>query len=502
MSQPFILAIDEGTTNAKAIAVDREGGVIAKGSVSLKLTHPKPGWAEQDPEEIWQATLEAIQQCLITLDSNDLSGIAISNQRESIVMWERSTGNALSPLISWQCRRSQTLCKDIAQRPAANLVKAATGSVIDPLFPASKIAWLLDQDETLFRRAEQGEICFGTVDTWLTWKFTAGRAFVTDYSNASRYQLFNIHDLVWDHELLALYGIPFNALPEVISSSGFRGNSCDVPGIANGIPLLAQIGDSHAALYGHGGFVKGMAKATYGTGSSLMTRVDHAPLVDNGVCTTVAWHDGQASLALEGNITHSGSAIQYMSRLLGIPEIQQLSALAFSEQSNQGVYFVPALSGLGAPYWDAAARGTICGLTESATPATLARAAFESVVFQVADLFYAMQKAGGIKLKALSVDGGATQNSALMQLQADLLQVPIIRSELAEVSAIGAAYLAGKALAWWNDYPTLAELPRTTQTILPNPDNHQIQMDYLRWKDAVARARFQNDTNSNNNVEA
>lgn len=491
MSNPFILAIDEGTTNAKAIAVAQNGQMIAKGSEPVLLTHPNPGWAEQDPESIWLATLNAMQSCVDGLDIAQLSGIAISNQRESIVMWERSSGKALSPLISWQCRRSEAVCDDIAKRPGAEKIKDFTGSVIDPLFPASKIVWLLQSNSEYQRRAEAGELCIGTVDSWLVWKLSGGEQFVTDYSNASRYQLFNIHDLVWDSELLNLYGVPSACLPEVISSSVVRGVTKNVPGFPDGVPLLAQVGDSHAALYGHGGFAKGVVKATYGTGSSLMTRVDQAPAMDNGVCTTVAWHDGQTSLALEGNITHTGSAIQYMSRLLGITDINKLSELAWSESSNQGVYFVPALAGLGAPYWDAKARGTICGLTDAATPATLARAVFESVVFQIADLFFAMQEAGNTELKSLSVDGGPTKNLALMQLQADLLQVPIIRSEVAEVSAMGAAYLAGKALGWWSSYEALSALPRETQTIQPNSANQQVQNDYKQWKVAVERARFQ-----------
>jgi len=493
MNRPYILAIDEGTTNAKAIAVDNGGVMIAKGSTTLSMTHPQPGWAEQDPNAIWRATLEAIAHCLHSLDINLLSGIAVSNQRESIMAWDRTSGSPLSPLLSWQCHRSEDLCIKIAKKAGAERIKDITGSVIDPLFPASKIAWLFESDNTLQKRAENGEVCIGTVDTWLVWNLTHGKTFTTDYSNASRYQLFNIRDLVWDNELLALYNIPRCCLPDVISSSVLRGVTNKVDGLPNNIPILSQIGDSHAALYGQGGYQNGVMKASYGTGSSLMTCTDQSPILNSGISTTIAWHDGAVSLALEGNITHTGAAIQYISKLLGIDDIDQLSKLAWSVKNNQGVYFVPALAGLGAPYWNTKARGMICGLTEAATPATLARATFESVVFQVADLFFAMKEVGNIELNALSVDGGPTKSTELMQLQADLLSVPIIRSDIPEVSAMGAAYLAGKALGWWTNHQALSALPTATHTIIPNSDNQQIKQNYKQWKVAVERTRFQTD---------
>lgn len=495
MSQPFILAIDEGTTNAKAIAVGIDGQVLAKGSKPVALTHPNPGWAEQDPEAIWEATQSAMKDCIAALPDNELSGIAISNQRESVLIWDRKTGEALTPLVSWQCRRSEEICERIAAKPAAKQVKALTGSVIDPLYPASKINWLLSNIECGPERAASGEICAGTVDSWLVWKLTGMKVFVTDASNASRYQLFNINTFKWDPLLLELYEVPESCLPEMIPSSGLRGKTSGLGFLQDGIPVLSQAGDSHAALYGQGGFNPGVAKATYGTGSSLMVRIDKQPERDLGVCSTVAWHDGTPSLAMEGNITHTGSAIKFIAKMLGYTDIDALSELAFSVEDTNGVFFVPALAGLGAPYWDAKARGCICGLTDAATPAHIARAAFESVAYQVADLLFAMEKSGDKVLSELSVDGGPTMNPALMQFQADVLQKRIVKRDIAEVSALGAVFLAGKALGWWPDYDSLSSLLPPCEIITPNSDAQRAQSSYESWKQAVARARFRPDDN-------
>ncbi len=491
MSQPFILAIDEGTTNAKAIAVSQTGNVLSKGSVPVQLVHPHPGWAEQDPEAIWAAIEAAMKSCLESLDSTLLAGIAISNQRESVLIWDRDSGEALTPLVSWQCRRSEGICAEIANKPEAELVKTLTGSVIDPLFPASKIRWLLDSIENGTERAVNGELCAGTVDSWLVWKLTGGKQFVTDASNASRYQLFNINTFSWDPQLLDLYQIPQQCLPEIRPSSGERGVTAGVSCLTDGVPILSQAGDSHAALYGQGGFNPGVVKATYGTGSSLMVRIDTAPKHDLGVCTTVAWDDGKPSLAMEGNITHTGSGIKFISKMLGIEDINKLSDMAWSVEDTGGVFFVPALAGLGAPYWDVKARGLITGLTDAATPAHIARAAFESVAYQVADLLFAMEASADISLSELSVDGGPTNNHHLMQFQADLLQKRIVKRDVVEVSALGAAFFAGKALGWWPDYQSLSKLLPASEVIEPNPNADLIRNNYKLWKQAVCRARFQ-----------
>lgn len=490
MSQPFILAIDEGTTNAKAIAVGQSGDVLSKASIPVQLRHPHPGWAEQDPEEIWAATEEAMKSCLMGLDERLLAGIAISSQRESVLIWDRSSGEALTPLVSWQCRRSEKICAEIAKNPEVELVRELTGSVIDPLFSASKINWLLNNIDNGIARALNGELCAGTVDSWLVWKLTGGKQFVTDVSNASRYQLFNINTLCWEPILLELYQIPVQCLPEVLPSSGERGVTSGVSCVADGVLILSQTGDSHAALYGQGGFNPSIVKATYGTGSSLMVRIDEAPKHYLGVSTTVAWDDGKPSLAMEGNITHTGSGIKFISRMLGIKDMSKLSDMAWSVEDTEGVFFVPALAGLGAPYWDVKACGLITGLTDASTPFHIARAAFEAVAFQIADLFFTMQLSAGVKFSTLSVDGGPSKNRQLIQFQADLLQVPIIRNENAEISALGAAYMAGRALGWWPEYSDLDALPRVVEIIQPNPENTLIKDNYKQWKVAIEKARY------------
>lgn len=485
---PYILAIDEGTTNAKAITINPQGHILSKGSQPVTLSHPKPGWAQQDPEMIWQATLQAIEQSLHDLPVEKLSGIAISNQRESVLIWERATGRPLTPVVSWQCRRSESICQEIAEKPGAEQIKALTGSVLDPLFPASKIVWLLRDLENGFERASAGELCVGTIDTWLVWKLTGGQSYVTDYSNASRYLLFNIHQLNWDPLLLELFGISVQCLPDIIPSCGERGETQPCGVIPAGIAIHSQIGDSHAALYGQGGYQLGVVKATYGTGSSLMTSVEPGDVGDSSISTTVAWHDGEPRLALEGNITHTGAAIQYMAQLLGVADVNQLSDMAWSVADNSGVYFIPALAGLGAPHWKPQAKGVICGLTDASTPEVLARAAFESIAYQIADLFFAMQDATGRHLEQLWVDGGPTKNKALMQFQADLLQVPLVRNNLAEVSALGAGYLAGKSLGWWKTYQELSDLPRSAEVIQPNSNSESIQASYRHWQKLIHKA--------------
>jgi glycerol kinase len=494
MSKPFLIAIDEGTTNAKAITVDSDGYIGAKGSVPVSLNHPQPGWAEQDPWQIWQATESAITQCLDKSDIANLKGIGVSNQRESVLVWERKTGLPLTPIISWQCRRSESLCQAIACKPEAARVIQLTGLALDPLFPAAKIAWLLDSIPDGQDRAQRGDLCVGTVDVWLVWNLTKGEAFVTDHSNASRYQLFNIHTLAWDDELLRIFNIPRACLPRVLPSSELRGYTRHCKALPDGIPILSQIGDSHAALYGQGGFNPGTVKATYGTGSSLMTRIDHVPVRDFGLSSTIAWHDGAMNLALEGNITHTGAGLAFVSRILGIHDFDQLSQMAQSTATNAGVYFVPALSGLGAPYWDTQVRGMFCGLTDATTPAIMARAGIESIAYQIADVFHAMESASDQRLDALLVDGGATKNSWLMQFQADLLQRTIVRNKVAEISAVGAGYLAGKAIGWWNSHRQLSALPRDVEFIEPKIQTSEMIENYRQWKAAVARARFNSNT--------
>jgi len=494
MTSPIILAIDEGTTNAKVVAVDSHGQIRARGNVGVAMNHPAPGLAEQDPLEIWNAVCEALTGCLQQLGTVTVAGIAISNQRESVLVWQRQDGKPLTPVVSWQDRRSETYCQNLQAAGHGELIARLTGLPVDPLFPAAKIRALLHDIPDGIARAEHGELCIGTMDCWLNWQLTAGRSFTTDYSNAARTQLFNIYRGEWDDELLKLFGIPRTALAEVRPSASHHGEVQinTIAGLPMGTPILALIGDSHAALYAQRSVCGNVVKATYGTGSSLMLSLPEPVGRGNQLSTTLAWHDGELNYALEGNITHTGSGAAWLGKMLGVSDPAVLTQLAQSADSNQGVYYVPALSGLGAPWWDLHARGMICGLTDAATPAVLARAALESLVYQIADVFFAMENATGERLESLCVDGSATQNRWLMQLQADVLQRPLIIQPAAEISALGATLLAGKTLGWWQDGTPLAALANCGKRLLPQPEQQKtMQQNYKQWLEAVARCRFQ-----------
>ncbi|SDU92161.1 FGGY family carbohydrate kinase [Pseudomonas mucidolens] len=483
---PLILAIDEGTSNAKAVLVNELGQVIARGSRPLSLSHPQDGFSEQDPEQIWANTLAAIDECLSGID-RPLSAVAISNQRESVVAWDRRTGEALSPCISWQCRRSTPLCAQLHAQGAQASVLAKTGLALDPMFSAGKMRWILDHLEQGHARAAAGEICLGTVDSWLLYKLSGGQVFATDYSNAARTQLFNLHTQAWDPELLVLFAIPLAALPRIQPSAGFFAETVATGRLPAGIPVMAMIGDSHAALYGQGGFVPGLVKATLGTGTSLMTPMSGPIASTHGLSTTLAWHDGTApTYAMEGNIVHTGAAVQWASRLVAGESLDQLTEQAAQLPDNGGVYFVPALSGLGAPHWQAQARGLICGLTEATSGAHILRASLESIGYQIRDVFDAMQQDTGSPMTALWVDGGATRNRWLMQFLANLLQCPVVRSLSPEVSALGAAHLAGRALGIWSDDEALAQLERPRERFEPETEA-SMETHYSAWKRALER---------------
>lgn len=493
MVGPVILAIDEGTTNAKAIAVNRAGQVVARGSCGLTLHHPQPGLAEQDAEAVWRAVREAVARCLAGCSGTPVAAIAISNQRESVLIWQRHDGKPLTPLVSWQDRRSEAFCRDLRSAGKAPRITGLTGLAVDPMFPAAKLTGMLAAIPNGLARAQAGELCIGTVDSWLSWKLSAGTCFVTDHANAARTQLYSLHSNSWDDELLGLFQIPRAALPEIVPSASAQGAvACDdITGLAPGTPILARIGDSHAALQAQRRGSEEVVKATYGTGSSLMMSMATSLLTENGLSTTVAWHDGEIRYAFEGNITHTGSGAAWLGRMLGIDDPLRLTALAESCADNQGIYFVPALSGLGAPWWDLQARGMVCGLTDAATPAVLARVALESIVFQIADVFFAMEQASGLRLPALCVDGSATANLWLMQLQADVLQRPLLRAPTAEVSALGAALLAGKMLSWWQQGSDMAALQGSSVITPRETCAREMQDNYKGWLDAVARCRYQ-----------
>lgn len=442
MSGPgLVLAIDQGTTNTKALLVSADGRVHHQASVPNHVTYPQSGWAEQSATALVEGVRQVIAEVVAKAGDAGILAVAISNQRESIVVWDAQTGEPIGPCVIWQCRRSAPKCAELREAGHAGVIESKTGLALDPLFPAGKIAWLLDNVPGARERAERGELRCGTVDSWLLWTLTGGAVHATDHSNASRTQLFNTQSLEWDAELAGLFDVPLSLLPEVRSSDAEFGRIAG--GDLDGLPIHAMIGDSHAALYGHGVRAPGTVKATYGTGTSLMALVPERVLSQHGLSSTIAWSQGgRVAHALEGNISVSGQAAAFMAELLGIKDAAALSALAESVDDSNGAAFVPALVGLGAPYWRADARGTISGLSLGTKPAHLARAALEAIAFQVADVFSAMEQDMGAPMGELRADGGASRNGFLMQFQADILGRSVATAAAPEVSALGAAALA------------------------------------------------------------
>jgi glycerol kinase len=487
----MILAMDQGTTNTKAVLVDRSGQPRARASVRMNLTTPQTSWVEQDAEDIWTAVVRASREVMQQLPGENIEGIAISNQRETVVAWDRATGRPVAPAILWQCRRSEAVCDKLRADGLEHELLSRTGLPIDTLFSASKMRWLLENVPGLRAKAEAGAACLGTVDSWLIFKLTGGAVHACDAGNASRTQLFNLRTREWDPDLLRIFSIPKTALPEVRDSSGCFGR-CTAIAELDGVPILSAMGDSHAAMAGHGSYSPGTVKATYGTGSSLMTLLPFLGKPRREIATTIAWSlNGVAQYALEGNITMAGSGLAWVGEFLGLNNpADDAIALAASVPHSGGVYFVPAMSGLGAPHWDGTARGTICGLARTSRAAHLARAAVDAIAFQVSDVFDAMSDTAGCDLPALHADGGATRNSGLMQFQADVLQRPVLRSVSEELSALGAARFGGLALGWWKSMDDLEQLPRDTNEFLPQISATEAERIYAKWKTAVARTRL------------
>ncbi|HET7239205.1 MAG TPA: glycerol kinase GlpK [Terrimicrobiaceae bacterium] len=488
MSKDFVLAIDQGTSNTKAIVIDREGKIVAKASVPMEIAFPQPGWVEQDPLAIWKAVETVIEGCLSQVSPTAVAAIGISNQRETVLAWDRSTGQPLGPAVIWQCRRTADFCQHLREQGLEPLLRERTGLTIDPLFSASKARWLLKQMEATGRQTDT--VCLGTVDSWLLWNLTAGGVHATDFSNAARTQLFNLRTAAWDDELLGLFEIPASALPQILPSSGIFAETAALGNLGAGIPIASMIGDSHAALFGQRGFLPGSIKATYGTGSSLMTPIQTLRISDRGLSSTVAWGMKKITYALEGNISVTGSAVQWFGQFLGAEEAApRVAALAQEVNDTAGVYLVPAFVGLGAPYWDEAARGMICGMTRGTTAAHVARAVIESIAYQVRDVFDAMQEDADVTLNSLLADGGATRNDQLMQFQADILNCAVLRNASPEVSPLGAAFLAGLATGFWSKLDDVAALPRQFDRFEPQmPDSQRAHL-YSGWQSAVKRAR-------------
>ncbi len=486
MGKDCILAIDQGTTNTKALLVDRAGAPAFRASLPVSMITTSEGFSEQDPELLWESVAGVIADAVQYANANAFSirAIAISNQRETALAWDAESGRAAAPAISWQCGRGSAICNRLA--PHARQIRAKTGLPLAPLISATKWAWLLQNDAATMDLADAHRLRLGTVDTWLIHKLTSGEAYSTDLTNASRTGLLNLAWLTWDPELLECFDISPKCLPELRSSAGMFGN-CKAVGELSGVPIMSAIGDSHAAMFGHGHHAAGSIKATYGTGSSLMALTPDLISETAALARTIAWAiQGVPQYAVEGNIAMTGSAIQWLGEFLALPDpTRDVVALADTVKDAAGVFFVPAMVGLGAPWWDADARGAISGLGRHYTRAHLARAAIDSIAFQVADVFAAMEAASGMQFTELRADGGATRNASLMQFQADILACPVVRSRNEELSAIGAAWLSGLALGWWKSLDEIAELPSTSDRYEPAFDPAKREQLYAGWNNAV-----------------
>jgi len=488
----YILALDQGTTSSRAIVFNHNGEPRAMAQQEFRQHFPKPGWVEHDPEDIWTSQLQVAEEALRTarLKCGDLAGVGITNQRETTLVWNRKTGEPVYPAIVWQDRRTSSLCDTLAADGLAGLFQRKTGLVIDPYFSGTKLNWILDEVPGVRTLAERGELAFGTVDSWLVWKLTRGRLHVTDASNASRTLLFNIRTGNWDAELLKVLRIPESVLPRVVSCSEVYGEVSEGLPLA-GVPIAGMAGDQHAALFGQACFQPGMAKNTYGTGCFVLlhTGTDSRPST-NRLLSTLAWRRGdRTEFALEGSIFIAGAVVQWLRDGLGIiQKSSEVEALASSVPDDGGVCFVPAFAGLGAPHWDPYARGTLVGLSRGTTSAHIARAALESIAFQSADVLDAMRRDSGLELKELRVDGGACANNLLMQFQADLLQVPVLRPKVAETTALGAAYLAGLATGFWRNPDELAVHWSLDRQFEPQQKPEEIAERRERWNRAVQRS--------------
>jgi glycerol kinase len=487
----YILALDQGTTSSRAIVFDHGGNAISVGQREYTQIYPQSGWVEHDPEEIWTSQIGTAVEALAKagLAAADIAAVGITNQRETTVIWDRSTGMPIHNAIVWQDRRTADIC-DAARRDHGNLIRQRTGLEPDAYFSASKIKWLLDNVEGARSRAEAGDLAFGTIDSWLVWRLTGGRLHITDVSNASRTMLYDIARLDWDDELLAIFDVPRAILPKVRSSSEVYGE-IESPAELRGIKIAGIAGDQQAALFGQACFETGSAKNTYGTGCFMLQNVGTRPAVsENRLLSTIGWQIGDTvEYALEGSVFIGGAVIQWLRDSLGIIErSSDVEALAASVNDNGGVYFVPAFAGLGTPHWDQTARGMIIGLTRGTGRAHIARAAVESIAFQTADLLTAMNADSHSTLTELRVDGGATANNALLQFQADILQIPVVRSKTAETTALGAAYLAGLAVGFWlskNDVAHHWQADRRFEPQMPRSEANRLMQ---RWHETVTRA--------------
>jgi glycerol kinase len=487
----FILALDQGTTSSRAIIFDRAGGMVATAQKEFPQIFPKPGWVEHDPSDIWstQAGVAAEVLTKTGLSARDIAAIGITNQRETTVVWDRTTGQHICNAIVWQDRRTASMCDALKKRKLDRVIRKKTGLVLDAYFSATKLQWILQHVKGARAKAKAGQLAFGTVDSWLVWNLTGGKVHVTDASNASRTMLYNIAKGDWDDTLLDIFGVPRSMLPEVRSSSEVYGETTlfGAP-----IPIAGMAGDQQAALFGQVCTKPGMVKNTYGTGCFMLMNTGTKPIVSkNNLLTTVAWRIGnRTDYALEGSIFIAGAVVQWLRDGLGIIRSSaEVEALAATVPDTHGVYLVPAFAGLGAPHWDQYARGALVGLTRGTTGAHIARAALEGIALQVMDILKAMEADSGIKLKELRVDGGACANNLLMQLQADLLNVPVVRPVVAETTALGAAYLAGLAVGYWKNQADIARQWQVDRRFKPSMKLAARTRMAAGWNKALSRAK-------------
>ena len=486
----YVIALDAGTTSSRAMLIDRAGRPVASVQRPFPQIYPQPGWVEHDPQDILSSQLGALAELIMSanVDTAEIDSIGITNQRETTIVWDRATGEPIMNAIVWQCRRTAPMVEAIASDPAtAAEITARTGLVPDAYFSASKLAWILGEVPGARARAEAGELCFGTVDSWLIWKLTDGAVHATDVTNASRTMLYNIHERRWDSFLLKLFGIPEAILPEVRPSSGNFGVTAN-PGLVQGIPICGVAGDQQAALFGQTCFTPGEAKNTFGTGGFMLMNTGEQPVFSqNGLVTTIAWGlDGKVHYALEGSIFVAGAAIQWLrDELKLLEEARDSEYMAGKVKDTNGCYVVPAFTGLGAPHWDQYARGTIVGLTRGCNKYHIIRATLDSLCYQVNDVLHAMEADSGIQMKALKVDGGASANNYLMQTMADLSNVPVQRPSCVETTALGAAYLAGLAVGYWKSTDDVLQNWSVDRTFTPNITPEERKKRVKGWNKAV-----------------
>ena len=487
----YILALDQGTTSSRAILFDKAGKIKTVAQKDFKQIYPKTGWVEHDPSEIWQTQYTVAKQVLDKINVENVASIGITNQRETTVVWDKQTGVPVYNAIVWQDRRTANYTDQLKKDGKESIVKDKTGLLLDPYFSATKIEWILDNIDGCREKAEQGKLAFGTIDTWLIWNLTKGKHHITDVTNASRTLLYNIHDMDWDNDLLEMFSIPKEVLPKVRPSSFIYGKT-DSNLFKESITISGIAGDQHAALFGQNCIEPGMVKNTYGTGCFMLMNTGDQPISsDHNLLTTIAWMlDDKVEYALEGSVFMGGAIVQWLRDELGIiNSSEEIEKIATSVENSNGVYLVPSFTGMGAPHWDPHAKGLITGLTRGSTSAHIARAALESIAYQCSDLLHAMEADSAIKLKELRVDGGASVNNFLMQFQANMLDIPVVRPRITETTALGAAFLAGLAVSYWEDQNDIAKQWESETIFNSKINKDEMVQNYSGWVKAVKMAR-------------